>query len=983
MILTAEAIQADANPIASRSLYATILRAPAVGAVIPADDSGTRAECGQGNICLGALGASDVVRVGLANSVTINGGMAARDVSIRARDDLRFTNGGTLAGSEKLVLASVTGDLVLAPGLSVEGGADVRLFAGRSIRGAGASVTAAGAVGIGTGGDLELANLSSGRLLEVADADGAATLTNGIVVPGAVRISGRLGVGPGDGRIDAASISIGALNADAMLLGASGAVTLNGATLTRGLQINAGTTIDLGGVTRVGTDLVESAGGRISAADLNAGGSVSLTGESIAFGRASAGTDMVLNGGGGISADDLTVGRNVGLVAANGGILLPKLIVGGSIDAVARDITIASPGALTFARASATGNLTIGSANGLSATLLSAGGTMDLSAVTGAIKADISAAGPVTARARAITIGARSATRFTQVTSTAGGMALNGGANDLTIDAASATGGALVINAGQLRAVSLTGSQDVTIAAGNILFDTLIAGGNAGIAASAGSVNGGTLTGRRTVSVDGVSGVGIATLTSGGTTGLTAANGSVAVTNDLISTGAVTARGRAVDLTARAGLTVAVAQATAGDIGLRSGAALSLDQANASGALRIVAAGAASFSGVAFGQTISVASGDIAIGTGARIGTAGSTTSLSLSATDNRRATYIGGSDTTAGYSLSADEIGRLAARNISVTAGRVDALQQTSLGSARAPDVFVRGFTLNAGANGVLASDGTLTIATPGKLRVEGAVQINGLAATGGLSISAGEALEVIAGAGSIDLRDGNKALGGVLTLDSPDIIAATTAAIADVAAAQTLDARERRLAQNDGVVSEDGILRAGTIRARAANGLYIQNTAASTGFTARRGFTANAFDVTGAGSGTQIAINGRLLRSTGAFATGLQTIPLVSINGTLGGVAGQYATGSKINGCLIASPGSCAPSSGFDVGETLNGAIDPTVAVGRLFSLALVELRDFVAEGYPPLIDEPVTGAGNDDLWERQCGDPGEASCSEVGTQ
>jgi hypothetical protein len=34
------------------------------------------------------------------------------------------------------------------------------------------------------------------------------------------------------------------------------------------------------------------------------------------------------------------------------------------------------------------------------------------------------------------------------------------------------------------------------------------------------------------------------------------------------------------------------------------------------------------------------------------------------------------------------------------------------------------------------------------------------------------------------------------------------------------------------------------------------------------------------------------------------------------------------------------------------------------------LVELKDILPIGYEPLIDDPVTGAGNDDLWSRRDG-------------
>lgn len=39
-------------------------------------------------------------------------------------------------------------------------------------------------------------------------------------------------------------------------------------------------------------------------------------------------------------------------------------------------------------------------------------------------------------------------------------------------------------------------------------------------------------------------------------------------------------------------------------------------------------------------------------------------------------------------------------------------------------------------------------------------------------------------------------------------------------------------------------------------------------------------------------------------------------------------------------------------------------------------VELDEFQGFSYEPLVDEPVTGSGNDDLWARDC-DPAREAC------
>src|SRR3546814_4304560 len=116
--------------------------------------------------------------------------------------------------------------------------------------------------------------------------------------------------------------------------------------------------------------------------------------------------------------------------------------------------------------------------------------------------------------------------------------------------------------------------------------------------------------------------------------------------------------------------------------------------------------------------------------------------------------------------------------------------LNAQARGIAGAPDLIVQDLTLGA-AN--LASGGVLAIGTGGHLRVQGAVRLTGRSGQGGLTLSAGRALEIVAGAGLIDISDGNGGLGGVLTLDSPSIIAASPSAMADIASAK--DRKSTRL--------------------------------------------------------------------------------------------------------------------------------------------------------------------------------------------
>ncbi|GLI97007.1 hypothetical protein [Sphingobium sp. BS19] len=586
-----------------------------------------------------------------------------------------------------------------------------------------------------------------------------------------------------------------------------------------------------------------------------------------------------------------------------------------------------------------------------------------------------------------------------------------------------ADAGSALRAAGNLRIVSQLGSVQLANAR---------AGAAADIQAIAGSVQGNMLSGA-SITVSGNQGINFSTVSSGGTTSLTAPNGAILLA-DLSSVGAVTATGRSVTIAGTGALTFTNGTATAGDLSLSAGT-LSIGDAFASnslslistgeltagtvtatddmtltsglsttvtgnidprsltitsgrdvnlgagvlvtGPLRITAQGTARFQGQVNAQTIDVRSSDIVIGTAGRLGVQGTTQSLILNAAFRQGRDYIGGADQANAYSLSGDEMSRLFAQNITI-----NPQGQTTVG----------GFTLTSGtsASGVpgnLGPNGTLTINSPGRMEIVGAVQLTGLGQQGGLALQAGNGIDLLTDTGSIDLRGSGAALGGVLTIDSVGFYQATRTTLDAITGINIpLDTRSNRLAINDGAVNDQGFTRAGTIRFATPLNLFIQNSGASTAFADRRGFTANSVSIQNATANTEIAINGRLVDASGAFVTGLQAIPLVSINGVGGGQIGSFAARSTANGCLIGNVANCgviAPTvpevETQDNRDSIDRIVDPAVAGGQIFPVIVVELRDFVVEGYPPLIDEPVTGAGNEDLWDSDCSVSGDNGCGD----
>src|SRR3546814_10781044 len=75
------------------------------------------------------------------------------------------------------------------------------------------------------------------------------------------------------------------------------------------------------------------------------------------------------------------------------------------------------------------------------------------------------------------------------------------------------------------------------------------------------------------------------------------------------------------------------------------------------------------------------------------------------------------------------------------------------------------------------------------------------------------------------------------LLNMVSDDIIVATAEAIADVGAATSTSAINTRLAQNDGILLDEGALFARGIRAEVVGGFYVQNSGAGTETVQRRG--------------------------------------------------------------------------------------------------------------------------------------------------
>ncbi|HWV59374.1 MAG TPA: hypothetical protein VN034_01880, partial [Sphingopyxis sp.] len=532
-------------------------------------------------------------------------------------------------------------------------------------------------------------------------------------------------------------------------------------------------------------------------------------------------------------------------------------------------------------------------------------------------------------------------------------------------DAALTAGTAIGLTSVEGQNVTLTGTTGIDVEAANILgaanlnsgdgdirIGSLLAAGPIDASADAIRIEGGGNLAFATLNTD----VGDAYIRANGD--LSVADGNVAGTADFGTQGE--------------GMSIGTLNA-ANAILANSGGFLNLDSVTVAGSLDASALASLGITGVVTGQSIALASANITIGSAGRVGTAGVTQQLSVANNNSDNQTFVGGASGTsvAGYHIDADELTRLYASQIEILAPAVQAVGSSSVGSAAPPDVIVDTFTMAGGAAGSnLGANGALTIRTPGKMRVIGNVELTGLTDANTLNLVAGDALEVILGQGSVRLVNGADPA-GQLNLVSDDVIVATAEAIADVGAATSTSAINTRLAQNDGILLDEGALFARGIRAEVVGGFYVQNSGAGTDLAQRRGLTfgAGGLDVVTEGP-SRIVVNGVGLGPNGQV-TGLDALQLLTIRGAAP-VVGSYDRGSTVNGCLISSPTVCATvvidiGNNFpvqDVIEEIDGD-EESEGEGNTLPQPLITMREVDPLTGAPLLDDPVTGAGNDDLW------------------
>lgn len=381
--------------------------------------------------------------------------------------------------------------------------------------------------------------------------------------------------------------------------------------------------------------------------------------------------------------------------------------------------------------------------------------------------------------------------------------------------------------------------------------------------------------------------------------------------------------------------------------------------------------GLVSFGGASAAPSITVNSADIGISGSASLGDA-NTTLLTLTADPAATAMSLGGTPTT-GYGLDSSEMQRLRAQAISIAP------------LSGAASISIGAFTLQGSGSGanIVGSNGSLSIATPGSIRVNGAVIIDNALAGTTLNLTAGGLIEIVQDAGGrLILRGAGSSFAGILNLQATNIWSATSRVLGQLADDPEFEGRDAVLGRS-GFSSPTPILSAQTIRFGVGDRLIIQNSGNAL---QRAGFAVGSGGLTVTGlvgrpplsTPIEVIINGTALSPTGETVINRETVDLLTLPQATD--PRPLVATSSVNGCVIgasvclvseADPVAQAGAQAATEAQVLAKAMDDAEreqandAVEKSVDVRMSRLVNTNAITTPNPINEPVTGAGNPALW------------------
>lgn len=890
------------------------------------------AQATSGDARFGTVDAADDITIAATGSPVLVNAVSGGDTSITGAS-VTF-NSGAIGGNLALTATSgyITSDgtVTVGGGITLDAHDNVS-FASLAAQGGNFTVTA--------GGDI-LANHAeaSGNFTATAGGD-FTTGPNSIITGGDIVINAgsivNLGNSSAGGLIDVQGSEIQFASLDAgstvALLAQTSQNTVRGNGNIAGGAIDAGIgasslvasgAINLTGPATIGGNLLVDAGGNIVFPTATTGGDLIVTaGGSIAHGGATSGGALDFEATGDIQGTgDLVSAGAMEIASLDGAVI-------GQLFSSAGSLSIDADGAFSFGTVSANGGIGIAAGGPVSGGLLRAGSSIQVR-TTDAINVDTVDSANTTSGSvlltgdQGITLRVLSGIEAT-LNSSSGDVRVT---EDIILDNfLQATGESIFLRS----AHDLTVQADATVStidietSGDLDVERAVAPGNIRLYST-----GGTAT--------------ISLTSSGGSTSLAAGTqGTQRVTG-----------GAAVDIFGAA------------DVVVR-------DRVSATGNLRIRAGDLVNLQAAATGKSIEVVSRDIAIGANGSLGEANRTDTIVFTPLTTQ-ATLGGEGGNATGYRLDKAEFARV------FSAGEISfGVTGSSTGGATLTidDLDVVAGSGSSATSNNIGQGGSLRLESDGEIEVIGNLTVTGATQDTQLQLSADETIRIDLANGGLFVLDGNNGLAGSIVAVASNFLAVTPEALAAIQGLPVAEIDDR-LALNDGVDRPDGVIRADTLIIGTTDSqVFIQNTAPGTAFDERRGFTVNNLTINDlVDPNLPIVINGVV-----GGATGISAIALTNINTA-------FDPASTINGCLIANPSSCSVTSHSDGDTPLQDLLDDRFEgdppTGGTIDTTLVELREDPLRSDDPLIDEPVTGAGNEDLWDFGSADDAECERAEDGS-
>lgn len=569
-----------------------------------------------------------------------------------------------------------------------------------------------------------------------------------------------------------------------------------------------------------------------------------------------------------------------------------------------------------------TGDTNLNATGSINLGTLQVGGITTLRSTLGAVTvADLLTTSAVDVTATALNIASSGALTFANADATAG---------DLSLDAA----GDLV-----LATVDATGAVTLRSRNGAVTANSPVNGNSITMTAGTNVTTNGTLTG-----------VSLIDITAGGSI----------LTNAAIDPAVLR-------LTAGTSITTN-ATATGGTVALNAGTGIAVNAGlTATTTLDMTAAGTLTVNALATGTQITARSADIVIGANGQIGQRGTTQSVNLINGAGGNPSFLGSAGGGTGYSLDNAELLRVFADN---------AIRFSVAGTAPAA-VSIGNLALTFGANGNIGSGGTFGLSSAGLITVNGNLALTTSGANDTLQVNAGR-FDIVTDTGSLALMGANGTMLGALNVTAGTFAVGTSAALAQLIPGGNIFTNSA-LMDAPGTAPARGGVVVGSIRAAVSNGFYVQNSGTTSAYADRRGFNAGALAINTASNATQIVVNGVTINAAGVPVTGLDTVGTITINGAVAAGGGRFNPRSSVNGCMIGR--NCLIPDGplVPTKPDLTGPIDPPgTSDNPTFindSILQVEVRKNTPSTLLPLVDEPVTGVGNEDLWGDRCASGKEA--------